>query len=364
MEHILRTLLGINLALGATVGLLLYAATPLLVTHLPHLSVALRASYQKSLAMGCALLIVKPLESVFICTQRAYERYGAAGRLSIPIRVVTIIVAVVIAKYGGGVVAIMQATLFIALVGLVLQGHGVWRDVRPTSLMPQWHRETARELFGFGCFSWLQAVVGLLTQHADRLIVAYMLGTQMLTYYSICIQAAQPIHGIAASGLHIIFPHLGARLFVAKTGEVRRKIAIAFAVNIVLVVALAVPMMLCGHYLLSIWMGSDFAAHASTVLTITTLSFAMLGLNVTGHYILLALGRIRTLAFINIAGAAAMLTAIALLTPKFGITGAAAGRLLYGPITWIIYYSIVRALKTPGRPGLEFGMLPEAYENG
>jgi len=363
-ERVLRTMLGINLGLGLTVASLLYAATPLLVAHLPNVNTVLRANYQKSLAIGCALLVVKAVESVFISTQKAFERYGVASQLNILIRATTIVVAVVVAERSGSVVMIMWATLFVSLLGLALQGYGVWRDMRPKRLLPQWHHETAHELFGFGCYSWLQALVGMLTQHADRLIVGYMLGTQALTYYSICVQAAQPIHGVVSSGLHTLFPHLGARIHTVRATEMRRKIVSALAVNVALVVTLTAPMMIWSRYLLREWMGAEFSEHASATLTIIALGFALMGLNVTGYYILMALGRIRPLVIVNSTGAAAMLILIALLTPKYGIVGAAIGRLVYGPITWITYRSIGAAVHSAERPVQEFTIMPEAYENG
>ena len=80
VERIVRTLFAINLTLGVAVAMLLWLLTPLLVAHLPHLSAGLRISYQRALDIGCILLVVKVVESVFLCTQRAYERYDVAAR--------------------------------------------------------------------------------------------------------------------------------------------------------------------------------------------------------------------------------------------------------------------------------------------
>jgi O-antigen/teichoic acid export membrane protein len=347
VERTLRTLLGINLLIGSAVGAALWMLIPLLVSHLPDLTPELRTAYARALAIGCVLLVVKVMESVFICAQRAYERYDIAARFTIATRIATIGAAVTIAARGGGAVAIMQATLPIALASAGLQGGAVRRRLAVRSLLPRLHRESVRELFGFGAFSWLQGLVGLLTGQADRFLVGYLLGTRALAYYSICVQIALPIHGIAAAGLQVLFPYLAARLDLLSAGAVQRRFRAAFATNVALVALLAVPIIFGSRFILRLWMGPDFASHAAVALSITACGFALVGLNVTGFYILMAMGRVRLLALVNVAGAMAMLAAIAILAPRFGVVGAAAGRLVYGPIICLIYIPLHSALRTP-----------------
>jgi len=344
-ERIIRTLLGINLVLGIAVATLLALFIPPLVAHLPNVSASLQISYQHALEIGCVLLVVKVVESVFICAQRAFERYDIAARFTIATRIVTIGAAVIIAALGRGTVAIMLSTLLVALISVVLQAFTVWRHLAIHSLLPSLHPASMKELFSFGAFSWLQGLVGLFTGQADRFLVGYLLGTHALAYYSICVQAAMPIHGIAAAGLQVLFPYLASRLRVLSNTALRQKFAAAFAANIALVAILAFPVIFGSRYILSYWLDPNFAAHASLTLSITACGFALLGLNVTGFYMLMAMGRIKLLVFVNTVGAAVMLVAITLLAPRFGIAGAAAGRLLFGPIVCIIYIPLRNALR-------------------
>ena len=306
----------------------------------------LRVSYQRALSIGCLLLLVKVVESVFLCTQRAYERFDIAARFTIVTRVVAIGAAVLIAATGRGTVSIMLATLLVSLVSLVAQMIVVWHGLALRSLMPSWDRGAIAELFSFGCFSWLQGIVGLMTGQADRFLVGYLLGTHALTYYSISVQAAVPIHGIASAGLQILFPYIAARLGILSITAMRRKFAAAFAANVAVVAVLAAPLIFGSHLILRLWLGDDFAAHASTALTVTACAFALVGLNVTGFYVLMAMGRIKLLALTHLAGAIAMLAAITILAPRYGIVGAASGRLIYGLILLLIYRPLHSSLRT------------------
>jgi O-antigen/teichoic acid export membrane protein len=179
-----------------------------------------------------------------------------------------------------------------------------------------------------------------------------------LTYYSISVQVALPIHGIASAGLQILFPYIAARLSVLSVAAMRRKFAAAFAVNVAVVALLAAPVIFGGHLILRLWLGEDFAAHAASALTITACAFALVGLNVTGFYMLMATGRMKLLALTSLAGAIAMLGAIAILAPRYGIAGAAAGRVIFGAIILSIYRPLHSALRvTEGVAGDASAML-------
>jgi O-antigen/teichoic acid export membrane protein len=70
-------------------------------------------------------------------------------------------------------------------------------------------------------------------------------------------------------------------------------------------------------------------------------SSALLGLNVTATYALLAMGRVRIVTGFNLAGGAIMLLLMFYLTPRFGIEGIAYARLSYAIITLLLYIPLL-----------------------
>jgi len=151
------------------------------------------------------------------------------------------------------------------------------------------------------------------------------------------VQAAQPIHGLLAAGLHFLFPHLSARLATTPAGELNRLVRAMFRFNGLAAVLFCVPMVLLSKPILHVWMGAAFASANWPVLSIIALSFGFLSLNVTAHYALLALAHVRLVAVLNLLGGGAMILVMSLLASRLGLPGAAAGRLLYGPITLLMY---------------------------
>ena len=211
--------------------------------------------------------------------------------------------------------------------------------------LPALHLDTLSMITRFGCFSWLQCLAGISFSQIDRLIIGALLGVPALGYYSICTQVAQPVHGLLASGLQFLFPYLGARWQTRSFASLRRTVTIAFWINLISTFLLSFPLLLAGKYILIAWLGMDFAQHALPTLPIIVCSFALLGMNVTAYYTLLAAGMIRRVTYLNLLAGGAMLVAMSVLIPRYGIVGAAASRLVYGPITWLMYVSVYKMFR-------------------
>ena len=74
-----RSMLGINLLLGGVLALISWMLVPLAVGHLVGSAEELRAACLLGLRIASVLMLVRAIETVCVSTQRAFERYGAAG---------------------------------------------------------------------------------------------------------------------------------------------------------------------------------------------------------------------------------------------------------------------------------------------
>jgi len=68
------------------------------------------------------------------------------------------------------------------------------------------------------------------------------------------------------------------------------------------------------------------------------------------HYTLLGVGSVRYVSIVNILGGILSLGAAAVLIPPLGLTGAALGRLLYGPAVALNFFKIRTTLSRPVSP--------------
>jgi O-antigen/teichoic acid export membrane protein len=353
-DHLLRTvrcMIGINLVLGTALALVAWTLAPLAAHHIvPSMDAALQQDCLWSLRIASLLLWVRTMESVCISTQRAFQRYGAAVRVSIFARLLSLAAAAALTYFSRSVITMVAAAALISLLGTCLQFSDLRRLLRATSLAPAWDRNAMKALLGFGAFSWLQAVSGVLVSQADRLFLGVSLGAVAVASYALCTQLAQPIYGFAASGLHFLFPHLAERSAVQGLSGTRKAVLIAFLCNLLFVVVATSTLLLFGERILRSWAGADIARSSSAIFPVIIWSSALLGLNVTATYALLAFGRVRIITWLNLAAGATMLLLMVWLVPRLGTYGLALARLCYGAITLLLFLPLVRQLRRARAP--------------
>jgi O-antigen/teichoic acid export membrane protein len=289
------------------------------------------------------------MESVCISTQRAFERYGAAVRVSILARLLSLAAAAALTYLVHSVAIIVAAAAFINLMGTWLQFSDLRRLLHTESLAPAWDRSAMKALLAFGAFSWLQAVSGIVFSQVDRLFLGVSLGALAVASYALCAQLAQPIYGFTASGLHFLFPHLTERSASRTKSDIRKAVLVALACNLLFVVTATAILMHFGHWILLAWAGADIARSSTAIFPVIVWSSALLALNVTGTYSLLAFGRVRVVTWLNLTAGATMLLLMTWLLPRFGAYGLALARLSYGSITLLLYLPLAFQLnKTSG----------------
>ncbi|MDQ1451121.1 MAG: hypothetical protein QOK38_987 [Acidobacteriaceae bacterium] len=340
-----RCMIGINLVLGTALALVAWTLAPLAARHIVPSQGALQQDCLWSLRIASLLLWLRTMESVCISTQRAFQRYGAAVRVSILARLLSLAAAAALTYLSHSVASMVAAAAVLSLLGTCLQFADLHRLLPATSLAPAWDRDAMKALLGFGVFSWLQAVSTVVFSQADRIFLGVSLGAVAVASYALCTQLAQPIWGFAASGLHFLFPHLAERSAVQSSSGTRRAVLIAFACNLLFVAVAAATLMLFGERILRSWAGADIARSSVAIFPIIIWSSALLGLNVTATYALLAFGRVRTITWLNLAAGATMLLLMFWLVPRLGTYGLALARLCYGSITLLLYLPLVLGLR-------------------
>ena len=360
VADILRVNLSINLALGTVLGLVIWYAAPLAVRHIPTLSGDLQSIAVPVFRISSFVLIARSVESVFVAALKAYERYGPAVQISVAMRIAMIGTACLLVANGRGILAIMMAMLIFACASVFLQMLAARFVIGRVPLHPSLKPQAFTEVFHFGCFSWLQALAGCMFSYADRLLIGFMLGATSVAYYSVCVQAAQPIHGLIAAGLHFTFPHLSARISATAKKELRSVVLRIFKLNLLLTASFCLPLVFFSKLVLKLWMGLAFAQQTWMILSIVAAGFGLLALNITGHYALLALEQVRLVSLLNILGGLAMLAAVILLAPHFGLKGVAIGRLVYGPVTLLMYFRLHSMLAPARRSEARISSTPVA----
>jgi O-antigen/teichoic acid export membrane protein len=350
MVRAVRSTMGIHLILGVAVAGAAWMLAPLAAAHIASASLALQTACSWSLRIAALLMLVRAVETVCVSTQRAFERYGAAVAASVAGRLLALAGAAVAPLADRGVVAVVVAAATFTCASLGVQLLQLGRLLGPNSLRPSFDRDATRMLLGFGIFTWTQAVSGVVFAQADRLLTGIYFGAAAVAAYALCAQIAQPIYGIAASGLHFLFPYVSSRAKAGSLFEVRHSILLTFGANLLIVAFASGILLLWGGRLLAAWVGPSIAQAGAPVLPLLVWSTAAQGLSITGAYTLLALGHVRWVTFLSLAGGVAMLIAAPFLMRIHGIQGMAIARLFYGPCTSLVYVPLAALLFGTSNP--------------
>jgi len=344
VSRIISGTLALSGLLGAVCALVLFLAAPFLVHHVFRIEAANYMEAIRAIQIGGLIVWVQGIYQVFSSTLKAWEEYGPPTKISVAMKAATILGAVCLAALGRGVVEILLATAGVIVIATYLQAVATRKTLQLNTVRPKVDRQTWNEILGFGVYSWIQNAAGVAFSQADRLLIAMMLGTASLAYYTLCLQATQQIHGLVAATFSFLFPHISAKHEAGNRTGVKRAFRLAVLVNVGLSLLMTAPVILFGGKFLTIWMGPEFAAKATQILVVLAVGFFALSLNVVPHFTLLGLGKVRFLSIANTVGGIASILGAVILIQPFGLMGAAAGRLFYGPVISVNYWKVSKNL--------------------
>jgi O-antigen/teichoic acid export membrane protein len=362
MVRTVRSMLGINLVLGFMLALGVWIAAPFAARHVATSHVSQLWECLITLRIASVLILVRAIESVSVSTQRAFEQYREAVRISTGVRLLTLASAAALAWSGRRTESILIATAIFLTLGTYIQFRQLRKTLGVSSLWPVFAREETKILLGFGIFSWLQALTSVIFGQLDRVILGIYLGALAVAPYALCVQFAQPIFGLTASGLQFLFPYLSGRASTISNAELTRTLLKAFACNLLVVGCGAGMLLLFGDRLIQLWAGPAVARTAATILPLIVLGSSLMGLSVTGTYALLALGRFRTVALISFCTRTVMLVLMAYLLRNQGLHGLATARAFYGSLALLLYAPVLRQIGTGRKTTRSVSSTGRAYE--
>jgi len=342
--RVIRSTLTVSLLLGVLVAIVVIVSAPWLAAAVFKISSPDHELATRAIQLAGVALVIRSVDSVFLSTLRAYERYDLAAGVAMAVRIANIAAAVLLVILGYGVVQILLGTLAVTTLGTLTQATLSRRLVEGLSLRPLLDRAALREVFGFGMYSWVQGLGGMIFGQADLLLIGAILGSRQLAYYAVCVQLAQQIHGLPAAVFAFLFPMISSRYEHTGRAGLKELFKRYVGLNVIFAAVLAVPLILWGRTILTLWMGAEFASHAYVLLAILAVAYALLSINVVPHYTLLGLGQVRFVSIANLAGGVLSLIGVAALLPIIGLTGAGVGRLLYGPAITVNYVRAARSL--------------------
>jgi O-antigen/teichoic acid export membrane protein len=344
LVHTVRSMLAINLTLGFAVAIAVWIAAPYAAQHIAGTQSPLLKECLICLRIAGVMILIRAIETVSVSTQRAFETYNRTVQISSAIRLFTLSSAAVLAWFGKRTESIMLATAVFLVLGTCLQLWHLRKFIGNAPLWPIFQRLETRVLLRTGVFVWFQALGSVIFRQLDRILLGVSLGAAAVAPYSLCIQLAEPLFGLTASGLSFLFPYLSRRAGNLSDYDLKRTIQKVFVCNLLLVLCGAAILLYFGDRFLKIWAGATVAHDAIYILPLAIAASALSGISVTGIYAMQALGRFRMVACISLASRSGLLLLMVYLLRHDGLHGLAIARVYFGAASLLVYLPLIKQL--------------------
>lgn len=161
-----------------------------------------------------------------------------------------------------GLVAMVQSLVVARLLVLLLNAwwlKSVWFERRNNEKRGS---EDSRQLFEFGLWMTVSNVVGPFMVAADRFILAGVLGTQLVAYYTVPQDAVLRLLVLPAAWATVWFPRFAGLWTSATVQEIRKELLKGMKVVMWGMGILCLGLVIFAKSLLVYWLGADFAEGA------------------------------------------------------------------------------------------------------
>lgn len=273
---------------------------------------------------GAVLITLEQIDLVFASTIKGFERFDLSAKVEIASRLFLIVASLVAAVLTENIIWVIGISI-VVLFGRTIFKYRIVRELMNyRSLTPSWDREEFAKIFGFGKWLWLQGIAATAFSTVDRFMIAAVLGASALAQYTICLQIAQQIQTVPAAAAQLFFPKVSKG--IAANVPVARLAIRGTLLFVILTAVIAAPVAVLGETILKIWVGPEIALNSGGLLLTLILAFSLLALCSTPHFVLLGLGKSRSVALLNVTAGGAALCLTYWGVTMYGVIGAAYGR--------------------------------------
>jgi O-antigen/teichoic acid export membrane protein len=300
------------------------------------------------LLLAVLVVCIQQIDGVFAAAIKGLERFKQQALFELCSRLTVTGAAIAAACLTHDLCHVLLANCATSLVSALLRG-GLLRTLAPAArifALPS--RSEISRILSFGGWMWLNATATAAYGSVDRIIVGRFLGTAAAAQFHIYAQVSQFIHYIPSSVFAFSFP-VFSRLSAGGTAQ-RAELAHMYrqvlSLIVVSAVAIGTVLTLLRHDIMGLFAARGFAAGNDSALLLLICGFVVLALNIAPYYLLLGLGRSRTVSIITALSVLMAIVLALVLVPRLGLEGAALARFGYVLGTLLLLQRAHYAMRT------------------
>jgi O-antigen/teichoic acid export membrane protein len=267
-------------------------------------------------------IVAQIVANVFNTPQLVRLRYDLNASLNTGLLIVQHGAVVAVLLLGGGLCGMVWMVTSCSLLAALAHAFAS-RALQPTLFHPRVDLTLVGPLLRFGGAATLSALLGWVLISSERLFLAHFGSVQDLAYYSIASNLISLAALVATSMSQPLLPALSA-LYAAKEKVLLERLCIqSLRANLFCTLPAAFVLCVVGEPFLRAWVGSEYAAHSTTLLYILVPGVVFNSMIYMPLNLLTALGRTGTVLRCNLIEIIPHIIYTSFLTFLFGTAGAA-----------------------------------------
>ncbi|WP_053367828.1 oligosaccharide flippase family protein [Bacillus sp. FJAT-27245] len=338
---------GVSLIISVLISISTWFAGPYIVTSV--FNVDLSNFRVASIAFKLIGLIVgiRLIGNVWASILMAHERYDIKGQINILFNIISSLFSIILVVLGFKIISLVVMILIVSFLNNLILFVNAVKIFPYITFFPSFNFKLEKNVISYSFNAWLQLIVNMIYSQSDRFIITSTLGPTALGYYSVCIQLASKLHEIPAAVCSFLLPKLSSLHEKADQPLLRKTYKNFYLFVLLFSVTSGFTMFIFSHDILSLWINPSFADKSTLLLRILITTFFGMTLGIVPYYYLNAIGHAKYITRLGAVNSSISVVLSLFLTPIFGVTGTAFGRLISIPTNIFIQIFIERKfLKT------------------
>ena len=267
------------------------------------------------------------ISSLFLAMASAIQRFDIIGKAIFVQNTALNALLVLVALMRPSLSWVMASHFFAAALAAAVYVVLLKRELPWLQMRIRFHPSEFFRKFGFSAFNSVCAFANSSLLQVDRFFVSRMLGNTQLSLYAVPNNLAQKIYSISASGAMTLFPVSSALSHGKERERMKRGFRRAMKFSLLFSVIAGTVMLAFGKQLLLFWVGKDIATIGTGLLYYFVPIYVLMSVYTVVSSFYLGTGDSRIMATFSAGMALVNVALLAILVPRFGITGAAAAYL-------------------------------------
>jgi O-antigen/teichoic acid export membrane protein len=301
--------------------------------------------------------------TVFNALFRGLLRFEYVALFSVVNASVYSIGAAVLVRTGASLRAVIGMYVGVTAASALSQWAVLHRLLPGFRPVPRFDLRRLRQLFGFGSLMAMNQVANIALLQLDRLVISRVLSIPMAGYYAVPLAISQRLNLLGAATATVAFPHSSASTARGELDDFRRQHLQSARAVAWLTLAPTLAVMVLADLILAYWMSPEFAMHGTLVLRL--LAFGILWISVASldAVSIEGSGRPWVTSLFTVITGVANIVGLLVLTPRFGLGGAAASVTLslLALASLDVWYCSKNVTRSPVRVWVRAVVLPTVW---